>query len=124
MQDFDKLWNYNDPADTETKFREVLKDSSAEKDLSRHLQLLTQIARTQSLQRKFEEAHQILNEVEKQLSDIPGVEHIRYFLERGRTFRSSGDKRNAEVCFRNALDISQKLNEDAYTIDVIHMLAI
>ncbi len=124
MQDFDKLWNYYDPAATEIKFREVLKDSSPVKDLSRHVQLLTQIARTYSLRKQFDEAHKILDEAGGQLTEEKGVEHIRYFLERGRTFNSSGDKRNAEICFRNALDISQKLNEDFYTIDTIHMLAI
>ena len=124
MQDFDKLWNYNDPAATEIKFREVLKESSLEKNLSQHVQLLTQIARTYSLQKQFDEAHKALDEAGAQLTEEKGVEHIRYFLERGRTFNSSGDKRNAEICFRNALDISQKLNEDFYTIDTIHMLAI
>lgn len=124
MQDFDKLWNYYDPAATEIKFREVLKDSSPVKDLSRHVQLLTQIARTYSLRKQFDEAHKILDEAGGQLTEEKGVDHIRYFLERGRTFNSSGDKRNAEICFRNALDISQKLNEDFYTIDTIHMLAI
>ncbi len=124
MQDFDKLWNYNDPAETENKFREVLKESSPEKNLSAHLQLLTQLARSQSLQQKFKEAHEILDNVEKQLIEEPDIEHVRYFLERGRTFNSSGDKRNAEICFRNAMDISKNLKEDFYFIDSIHMLAI
>ncbi len=61
MQDFDKLWNYNDPATTEIKFREVLNDSSPEKDLSLHVQLLTQIARTHSLRKQFDNAHKILD---------------------------------------------------------------
>ena len=34
MADFDKLWNYRDPAATEAKFREVLAEASPEKDLS------------------------------------------------------------------------------------------
>ena len=124
MTDFDKLWNYNNPAETEIKFREVLKETSPEKNLSEYLQLLTQIARTQGLQRKFEIAHQTLDEVAALLIEEHRTEHIRYFLERGRAFNSSGVKRNAEVCFRTALDIAQKLNEDAYAIDAIHMLAI
>ncbi|MES2619237.1 MAG: tetratricopeptide repeat protein [Bacteroidota bacterium] len=123
MTEYDKLWNYNDPAATEIKFSEALKTIAPE-DNSTRLQLLTQIARTQSLQRRFNEAHQILDEVEKQLEEETGVEHIRYFLERGRTFNSSGDKRNAEICFRSALDISLKQYEDVYSIDAIHMLAI
>ena len=124
MTQYDKLWNYNQPAETETKFREALQETSPEKDLSEHLQLLTQLARTQSLQRKFNEAHIILDEVAPQLTEEQNTEHIRYFLERGRTFNSAGDKRNAEVCFRSALDIAQNLNEDFYAVDAMHMLAI
>src|SRR4051812_15362345 len=106
MTQYDKLWNYQNVPETEAKFREALKETSADKDLSEHLQLLTQLARTQSLQRKFEEAHKILDEVEKQLTEEPNVEHARYFLERGRTFNSSGDKRNAEICFTNSFDLA------------------
>ena len=124
MTQYDKLWNYSQPAETETKVREALQQTSPEKDLSEHLQLLTQLARTQSLQRKFNEAHIILDEVAPQLTEEQNTEHIRYFLERGRTFNSAGDKRNAEVCFRSALDIAQNLNEDFYAIDAMHMLAI
>ncbi len=124
MTAYEKLWNYSDPAETEIKFREALKGTSPKKNLSEHLQLLTQLARTQSLQRKFDEAHVILDEVAPQLAEEQNIEHIRYFLERGRTFNSAGDKRNAEICFRSALDIAQNLNEDYYAIDSMHMLAI
>ena len=96
MTQYDKLWDYQNPSETETKFREALKETSAEKNLSEHLQLLTQIARTQSLQRKFDEAHVILDEVGKHLTEKHNTEHIRYFLERGRAFNSSGNKRNVK----------------------------
>lgn len=124
MTPYDKLWNYHDAAETEIKFREALQETSPEKNLSEHLQLLTQIARAQGLQRKFDEAHQTLDEVGKQLTEEQNTEHIRYFLERGRAFNSSGNKRNAEVCFRSALDIAKNLNQDGYAVDAIHMLAI
>ncbi len=124
MENFDKLWDYSNPAETEIKFNDILTTFAGEAASSYRLQLLTQIARTLSLQRRFDEAHQKLDEVGAQLSEEHRVEHIRYFLERGRTFNSSGDKRNAEVCFRTALDVAQKLKEDFYAIDAIHMLAI
>jgi tetratricopeptide (TPR) repeat protein len=124
MTQYDKLWNYYNPAETEEKFREVLKETSPEKNLSEHLQLLTQLARTQSLQRKFNEAHEILDGVSKQLPETKGTEHVRYYLERGRTFNSSGDKRNAEVCFTQAYNIATDVKEDGYAVDAIHMLAI
>ncbi len=124
MTQYDKLWNYYDPAETEVKFREALKETSPEKNLSEHLQLLTQLARTLGLQRKFDEAHLILDEVAPRLTEEQQTEHVRYFLERGRAFNSAGDKRNAEICFRSALDIAKNLNEDYYAVDALHMLAI
>jgi tetratricopeptide (TPR) repeat protein len=123
MTEYDKLWNYSEPAATEIKFREVLSAIPPE-DSSTRLQLLTQLARTQGLQGKFDAAHKTLDEVEAQLSEDNALVNIRYFLERGRTFRSSGDKRNAEVCFRQSLDLAKKHEEDFYAIDAIHMLAI
>jgi tetratricopeptide (TPR) repeat protein len=124
MTQYDKLWDYYKPAETEVKFREALKETSLEKDRSEHLQLLTQLARTQGLQRKFDEAHKILDEVEKELSETPAVEHIRYNLERGRTYNSSGSPEKSQSYFANAFDIAKGLKEDGYAVDAIHMLAI
>ncbi|MFZ1459275.1 MAG: hypothetical protein WAU38_00630, partial [Ignavibacteria bacterium] len=88
--EFDKLWNYSKPDETEKKFREILPEIKASGDKSAYLQLLTQIARTLGLQRKFEDAHILLDETETQLTDDDPVSKIRYQLERGRTFNSSG----------------------------------
>ena len=46
--DFDTLWDYQNPVETEQKFRALLGDAQ-EGDLSHYLQLLTQIARSLSL---------------------------------------------------------------------------
>lgn len=124
MQEFDKLWNYNDPAGTEVKFREVLGEYNAADNPSGHLQLLTQIARTYSLRRMFDEAHATLNEVEQQLPTQFSVTHVRYHLERGRTYNSAGNKADATTQFVQARDIAKQLGEDFYAIDAIHMLAI
>ncbi len=67
--DFDQLWNYNDPAGTEQKFRALLPNAETGDDPSYYAQLLTQLARTLGLQRKFDEAHQILDQVETMLTD-------------------------------------------------------
>lgn len=123
MEPFDTLWNYNKPAETEKKFKELLTGLPEQEHTAYRLQLLTQIARTCSLQQKFEEAHHLLNEVEQQLGDETGIAHIRYFLERGRTYHSSSHSKEAEICFLMALDVSKKLNQDFYTIDALHMLA-
>ena len=121
---FDPLWNYADPAATEAKFKEILNKKNTLSDMSYHLQLLTQIARTYSLRGMFSEAHAMLDEVKEALPDEPRLENVRYHLERGRTYNSSGEKENARKEFEKALTISDIVNNDFYTIDTIHMLAI
>src|SRR5438270_383114 len=49
MADFDKLWNYGDPAATEQKFLELLPQAEAGNDADYLAQLITQIARTKSV---------------------------------------------------------------------------
>lgn len=82
LPDFDSLWDYNHPADTERKFRELLTLAETSADKSYYLQLLTQLARTLSLQRKFDEANEVLNKVEPMLIDDLKLPKIRYLLER------------------------------------------
>ncbi|HCB02596.1 MAG TPA: hypothetical protein DEP19_09455 [Anaerolineae bacterium] len=119
--DFDSLWDYSNPQETEIKFREVLKQIPETE--SAHLELLTQIARTQGLQRKFDEAHQTLDEVEKRLKEESKVK-VRYLLERGRVFNSSKHPDKAKPLFEQAFELAKKLKEDNYAVDAIHMLAI
>jgi len=63
LPDFDALWNYNDPQQTELKFRELLQTAKESNNTSYYAQLLTQIARAEGLQRKFEDAHRTLDNV-------------------------------------------------------------
>ena len=58
--------------------------------------MLTQIARTEGLQREFEEAHAILDTVEAMLTDEMGVPRIRYLLERGRVYNSSNQREKSK----------------------------
>jgi tetratricopeptide (TPR) repeat protein len=121
LPNFDSLWDYSNPEQTEIKFREILKQIPETE--SAYLELLTQIARTQGLQRKFDEAHQTLDEVKKNLKEDTRAK-VRYLLERGRVFNSSKQPDKAKPLFEQALDLAKKLNEDFYAVDAIHMLAI
>ena len=121
---FDTLWNYSDPAATEQRFREILNKEATTSDMSYHLQLLTQIARTYSLRGMFAEAHAMLDEVRSALPDSPALETLRYHLERGRTYRSAGEKENALKEFNEALSMADKVGNDFHTVDIMHMLAI
>ena len=119
---FDALWDYSNPKETERKFREIV--AKLPSDDSAALELLTQIARAQGLQRNFHEAHQTLDRVEKQLDGIGSRARVRYLLERGRVFNSSGVPHLARQLFKKAEQIATQLSEDFYAVDAIHMLAI
>src|SRR5574341_847248 len=87
--DFDSLWDYSDPHQTEIRFREILLQVPEQNHA--YLELLTQIARAQGLQRKFDRAHQTLDQVERRLGKYASRARVRYLLERGRTLNSSGN---------------------------------
>ncbi len=120
--DFDSLWDYSRPDETEKKFREVLIELSQDDPFS--LELLTQIARAQGLQRKFDEAHNTLDIVEKKLNHDASRAKVVYLLERGRAFNSSGNANQARPLFEQAEEIATRLLEDFYAVDALHMLAI
>ncbi|MEK7325164.1 MAG: tetratricopeptide repeat protein [Chloroflexota bacterium] len=120
--DFDDLWDYNDPEATERKLRGLL--PSAAGDASYHAQLLTQIARAQGLQRKFDEAHRTLDEAQSLLTDDLAQARIRYLLERGRVFNSSKHREQARPLFLEAWELATSAGEDSYAIDAAHMLGI
>ncbi|MEM7335867.1 MAG: tetratricopeptide repeat protein [Chloroflexota bacterium] len=121
---FDEIWNYSQPKETAVEFRKLLQEPHIQNDLNAKLQLLTQLARTQGLQRKFDEAHAILNEVEPRLNDALTVAKIRYALERGRTFNSNKQTELARPLFLQAYELSQANGEDFYTIDAAHMMGV
>jgi len=124
LPDFNKLWNYGKPAETEKKFREILPQAETSHDSSYLAQLLTQIARAQSLQDKFDEAHTILDRVEKILTPDLKLARVRYLLERGRTFNSSNYQDKALPLFIEAFELGTSINEMEYAIDAVHMVAI
>jgi tetratricopeptide (TPR) repeat protein len=122
VPDFDALWDYSHPDKTEEKFREVILQITEDNPI--YLELLTQIARAQGLQRKFDEAHQTLDQVQKRLGEYASRAKVRYLLERGRVQNSSGHPEEARPFFEEALELARQLSEDFYAVDAIHMLAI
>ncbi|MBV9786781.1 MAG: tetratricopeptide repeat protein [Chloroflexi bacterium] len=119
--DFDRLWDYNHPAETEQRLRALLPQMT---EPSRRAELLTQIARAQGLQRRFEAAHATLDEVEPLLTSDHARPTIRYLLERGRVFNSSRQPEQASSLFRQAWEQARAAGQDFYAIDAAHMLAI
>ena len=84
----------------------------------------TQIARTLGLQRKFADAHALLDTVEAKLAALPAHVRVRYLLERGRTLNSSGAPQRAVPLFAEALTLAERDEDEFYAVDAAHMLGI
>ncbi len=124
LPDFDALWDYNSPDSTEKKFQELIPQAHASGNTGYYAELLTQIARTQGLQNRFDEAHKTLDDVENMLTDDMPRAHVRYLLERGRVFNSSGSPDKAKSYFLEAFELAKEKGEDYHAIDAVHMLQI
>jgi tetratricopeptide (TPR) repeat protein len=113
----DNLWDYNDPSKSEVSFREFLS-----KEVAHQAEILTQTARAQGLQGKFDEAHATLDEVEH----LPKDERVkvRYLLERGRLCNSAKQRDKARPLFLEAYELAKSIHADFYEIDAAHMMAI
>jgi tetratricopeptide (TPR) repeat protein len=122
MDNFDTLWDYNNPSKSERRFHEIAPQLYS--NTAKYAELLTQIARARGLQGNFAEAHNTLNEVEKLLGPTFHVAKTRYLLERGRVFNSAGEKAKARLFFLEAQGLAKEVKEDYHAVDAAHMLAI
>ncbi len=137
-ESIDDQWDWSDIPGTEAKFRQLLEEAgqlSPESDPDADLlalELQTQIARTRGLQEDFEEAHAILDKVDKVLatkdashSERYATIRIRALLERGRAINSSGEsKEEARDAFVQAWEAARAAKQDGYAVDAAHMVAI
>lgn len=121
--DFDSAWNFDHPAETEEKFRTLLAANEGA-DAAWRAEVLTQIARSEGLQRQFTAAHATLDRALALIADPHGRANVRYLLERGRVYNSSGQPRTACPIFVRALELARAVGEDNYAVDAAHMLGI
>lgn len=123
LPDFNQMWDYNNPAETEIKFSALVEDAKAN-DKEYYGELLTQIARAQGLQSNFEEAEKTLLEAKAYATDKSPTVKIRYLLEKGRVLNSSGKGEESIPVFKEAYDFGIKHKLDLYTLDAAHMMGI
>jgi tetratricopeptide (TPR) repeat protein len=124
LPDFDRLWDYSKPAETEVAFRELLPTAESSGDLSYLVQLLTQIGRAEGLQRRFDDAHSTLDRAWLLLNSNLKPAEVRYLLERGRVLNSSGNPEEARPLFLEAFDMAQECGEDYHAVDAAHMMGV
>lgn len=124
LEKFDELWGlYGDPVIVEKKLSELLPHAE-QQNKSVYLQILSQIALAQALQKRFDDAHKTLDYAESMF--LPGCElaQVRILLERGRVFQQVGNNTEALNFFEKSFDLSNQKNYDYQTIDAAHMIAI
>jgi len=124
LPDLNAMWNYDNPAATEARFESLIPLARESGDVDYYAQLLTQIARSQGLQRKFAEADATLDSAYEAIEDDKSVGMARYLLERGRVYNSSGDPEVSRGYFSRARDLAVEIGADFYAIDALHMLGI
>jgi len=118
----DAQWDFGKPAVSEQRFRAELAKwppGSAQAQEAR-----TQIARALGLQRKFGDAHAMLDAVDAKLADLPPHVRVRYLLERGRALNSAGEPQRAVPLFTEALALAEREHDAFYAVDAAHMLGI
>jgi tetratricopeptide (TPR) repeat protein len=124
LPEFDSLWNYDAPDSTEARFREILPVARASGNRDYLAQLLTQIARTEGLQMKFDAAARTLDEAEALIAGDMKVARVRLLLERGRMLNSSKRRDESRPLFESAWDLAREAHADGYAVDAAHMLGI
>ena len=124
-QTLDALWDFDNPAASEARFRAEL---ARFPDRSREAaEAATQVARAEGLQRKFTDADRTLDAVQRTLATQPARVRVRYLLERGRRDNSSQRRPEAIAWFEEALAASSNDTQEGaayYRVDALHMLAI
>ena len=111
-----KLWDFNDPAGSERRFREVAATMSGD-DRAAHL---TQVARALGLQEECAEGLEVLDGI----TDAAPHVRIHIALERGRLLRSTGRPAEALAHFTDAEQLAEKGDRDELRIDAMHMIAL
>jgi tetratricopeptide (TPR) repeat protein len=110
------LWDFDDLEASRQRFRAQLAEETTD---AGRAEVLTQLARVESLRDEFEHCDELLAEAEA----LGGVTP-RSLLERGRRERSSGRDGAGLAEFRRALNLAQESGEDVLAADAAHMLAL
>jgi tetratricopeptide (TPR) repeat protein len=124
--DWHALWNFDDPAGSEQRFREAMQHASADDALL----LETQIARTYGLRGDFVGARAVLAGVEAKLGSTSPTVQAYYYLELGRTYASVTADAQSDVtrqlardAYERAIAIAAANGLDGVQVDALHMLA-
>jgi hypothetical protein len=110
------LWDFDDLDASEARFRAQLE---LETTAPGRAEVLTQLARVESLRGAFERCDTLLAQAEA----LDGTT-ARLLLERGRRERSSGSPGAGVSQFEQAFEAAQAAGDEVLAVDAAHMLAI
>ncbi len=114
------VWDFDDPEATQARFRALLDEETT--DVGR-AEVLTQLARVEGLQDRFDEGDQLLDEASSFAGSDPLV-RARVDLERGRLRRSADDSEAALPLFEASFETALAIPHEFIAVDAAHMAAI
>ena len=114
------LWDFGDLDASERRFREALEH---EPSPAARAEILTQLARVEGLRGDFEAGERLVEDAE---SEAAGelLPRARIDLERGRLYRSSGDRERALPLFESAYALALEADDAFLAGDAAHMAAL
>jgi tetratricopeptide (TPR) repeat protein len=124
--DLSALWDFSNPALSESRFRDALKSAFGDDRLI----IQTQIARTHMLRKDFVRARNMLLAISPSIAEAGAEVKARYWLELGRTYASHRhdpasqtpeSRRLARNAFSTALTVSREAGLDGLAVDTLHM---
>ena len=125
--DIDGFWDFDDLPSTEVKIKDLVESETAS-GVSRSVELITQLARVQGLQRKISEARATLllakDPITKHAGDTNARAEIRFSIEQGRLFGLSMTPAQSLAYFEKAWNEATKANEVFFSIEAAVMLSI
>ena len=116
MLDLTLLWDFDDPASSETRFRQALRATTGR---DQHV-LMTQLARAVGLQGRHDDALGLLAATTAVDPEVAA----RIHLERGRVLRSQGLVDTARPELEAAVAAAAAVGADEVHVDALHMLAL
>jgi tetratricopeptide (TPR) repeat protein len=114
------LWDFADLDGSERRFREAL---DGELSPAGRAEILTQLARVEGLRGDFEAGECLVEEAES-VAEGELVPRVRIDLERGRLYRSSGDRESAFPLFESAYALALESDDGFLAGDAAHMAAL
>ena len=124
LPEIDSLWDFDHPDSSEAAFGALLPVARASGDHDYLAQLLTQVARAEALQMKFDQASKTLDQAEALITPAMPVARVRLLLERGRVLNSSKRPDESKSFFREAWDLARSADAGGLAVDAAHMMGI